>query len=158
MSDRTHLFRVTTTWTGNAGEGTRAANAYDRAYTSAIAGKPTLYGSSGTAVRSDPSRHNPEDLLVASVSACHMLWYLAIAAKRKIVVTSYVDRAEGTMTEARNGSGRMTSVILAPRIVLAPGTDVTAADALHEEAHEMCYVAQSVNFPITVEAHYEVGE
>lgn len=157
MSDRTHLFTVTTTWTGNEGAGTAGPMAYGRDYEMAIAGKPVIAGSSATAARNDPSKHNPEDLLVAAVSACHMLWFLALAAKQKIIVTGYVDRAEGVMEETRDGSGRFSSVVLSPRISLAAGSDPEAADALHEEAHRLCYIAQSVNFPVKVDAEYTVA-
>jgi organic hydroperoxide reductase OsmC/OhrA len=154
VSHRTHSYACTTTWTGNTGSGTSHFTAYERAHEFAIEGKPVIAGSSDPAFRGDPTRHNPEDLLVASLSACHMLWYLVLAAKAKIIVTEYVDRAEGTMEETANGGGHFTQVVLRPEITLAPGTDTSVADAIHHEAHELCFISQSVNFPVTIEATY----
>ena len=154
MGHSTHTYTTTTTWTGNTGTGTSHHTAYERAHEIAIEGKPVIAGSSDPAFRGDPARHNPEDLLVASLSACHMLWYLALAAKAKVIVTGYVDTAEGTMEETSDGGGHFTSVVLRPVITLAPESDRAAADALHHRAHELCFVSQSVNFPVTIEATY----
>jgi organic hydroperoxide reductase OsmC/OhrA len=154
VTGKLHTYRGVLTWTGNKGTGTSAHTAYDRKYDIAFDGKPVIAGSSDPAFRGDPTRHNPEELLVASVSACHMLWYLSLSAKAGIIVTSYEDHAEGTMEESRNGSGCFTGVVLRPIITLAAGSDAAAADLTHHKAHEMCFVAQSVNFPITVEAEY----
>jgi organic hydroperoxide reductase OsmC/OhrA len=149
-----HTYRCTTTWTGNTGSGTSRHTAYERAHEISIEGKPVIAGSSDPSFRGDPARHNPEDLLVAALSACHMLWYLALAAKAKMIVTGYVDRAEGTMEETADGGGHFTRVVLRPEIVLAPGSDREVADAIHPEAHALCFISQSVNFPVTVEATY----
>jgi len=146
VAHATHQYQTTTTWTGNTGSGTSGFTEYSRDYVIAIAGKPDIAGSSDPSFRGDAARHNPEDLLVASLSACHMLWFLALAAKAKIVVTGYVDQAEGTMAETPDGGGRFTSVVLRPLITLATGSDQAAADALHHDAHALCFISQSVNF------------
>lgn len=154
MARHAHRYQVTTTWTGNTGTGTSDTSGYSRDHTIAIDGKPDLAGSSDPAFQGDPARHNPEDLLVASLSACHMLWYLSLAARAGIVVTAYVDHADGEIETERTGGGRFTSVVLHPVITFAEGTDIAAADAIHHDAHEKCFIAQSVNFPVTVKAEY----
>lgn len=154
MPNAMHVYHTTTTWTGDLGSGTSHHTEYSRDYQIAVDGKPDIAGSSDPSFRGDPGRHNPEDLLVASLSACHMLWFLALAAKAKIIVTGYVDQAEGVMEEAHDGGGHFTSVVLRPEITLAPGTDQAAADELHHKAHELCFISQSVNFPVTIDATY----
>lgn len=146
--DKRHAYAVSVEWTGNTGVGTANTRAYARDHDIKIAGKPTLAGSSDPGFRGDPSRHNPEDLLVASLSACHMLWYLGIAAAAGVVVIGYVDHAEGVMVEEPNGSGRFVSVTLRPEVTLAPGGDAGRAQSLHAEAHAKCFIANSVNFPV----------
>jgi len=146
-----HHYTTTVTWTGNTGDGTASYRSYTRDHDIAVEGKPVIAGSSDAAFRGDPTRWTPEDMLVASLSTCHMLWYLHLASVAKIVVTAYVDRAEGEMVEVPSGSGHFTKVTLRPAITLAAGTtpeQVEAARAIHHEAHEMCFVAQSVNFPV----------
>lgn len=154
MTGKQHTYVTTVTWTGNPGEGTSRRGDHSRNHDIAVAGKPPIAGSSDPAFRGDPTRHNPEDLLVASISACHMLWYLSLAGKAGIAVLSYIDEAEGIMEEASDGGGRITQVVLRPRITLAAGSDQALADDIHHEAHEKCFIAQSVNMPITVEATY----
>jgi organic hydroperoxide reductase OsmC/OhrA len=158
MAGRIHRYPATIVWTGNTGSGTRGPGSYQRAHTISIAGKPDLLGSSDPGFRGDAKRHNPEDLLVASLSSCHMLWYLALCAAAGIVVTAYQDHAEGTMLEDADGGGRFTSVVLRPEVVLAPGADQDRAIALHHAAHAKCFVANSVNFPVTHEPRVSVEE
>ncbi len=157
-STREHHYETSLTWTGNTGEGTKSPSSYEKSYDIEVPGKSIIAGSSDPAFRGDPTRYNPEDLLVASLSACHMLWYLSLSAKAKIVVTSYVDRAEGTMVEGESGSGRFTSVVLRPEITIAAGTDLDRAHAIHHDAHAMCFVANSVNFPVTAEPVFTVED
>lgn len=145
---RAHRYAVTVTWTGDRGSGTSAYRAYDRAHEIAAGVKPAIPGSSDPAFRGDAARWNPEELLVASLSACHQLWYLHLAAEAGVVVTGYVDRAEGEMVETADGSGRFTRVVLRPRVTLAPGGDAERARALHHAAHEACFIANSVSFPV----------
>jgi organic hydroperoxide reductase OsmC/OhrA len=151
-----HSYEATVIWTGNQGEGTAAYRAYSRDLEIAAPGKPVIPGSSDPAFRGDPGRYNPEDLLVASLSACHMLWYLHLAARAGIRVTAYRDPAIGTMVEDGTGSGRFTSVVLRPAVTLAPGSDAHVAAMLHGEAHSKCFIANSVNFAVTVEPTTEV--
>jgi organic hydroperoxide reductase OsmC/OhrA len=150
MAGREHRYVSNVSWAGNRGSGTSGYGDYGREHVIRIPGKPDLAGSSDPAFRGDPAVHNPEDLLVASVSACHMLWYLALAASAGIVVTGYEDAAEGTMVEDRARGGWFTRIVLRPRISVAAGTDLDRATALHADAHAKCFIANSVNFPIDV--------
>ena len=143
-----HRYRLEVAWTGNQGTGTSAYRAYGRAHEIRAEGKPVLPGSSDPAFRGDPARWNPEELLVASLSACHMLWYLHLCADAGVVVTAYEDRAEGIMIEPEAGIAKFERVILRPRVTLAPGSDLERARALHGEAHRRCYIANSVNFAV----------
>ncbi len=156
MSGKEHHYAVTVTWTGNPGTGTSAYRAYSRDHLITGGDKPAIAGSSDPSFRGDPARWNPEDLLVASLSACHKLWYLGLCAGAGVVVTEYEDRAEGWMAEEQSGAGQFTRVLLRPRVTLAPGADVEKARHLHHKAHEMCFIARSVNFP--VEAEPEIVE
>jgi len=149
---RKHHYETSITWTGNTGEGTKSLRSYEKTYDIEVPGKAVIAGTSDPAFGGDPTRYNPEDLLVASLSACHMLWYLNLAAKANIVVVTYLDHAEGTMVEDASGSGHFTQVVLHPEITVAAGTDLDMAHEIHHDAHAMCFVANSVNFPVTVEA------
>jgi len=142
---RSHHYEVDVTWRGDTGGGYRG---YERAHEVGGEGKPAIPGSADPAFRGDPQRWNPEELLVVSLSQCHMLWYLALCAQAGIAVTSYVDHATGTMVESSDGSGRFDSVVLHPAVVLADPTRADEATALHVRAHEMCFIANSVNFPV----------
>ncbi len=158
MSEKSHTYLVTATWTGNTGQGTAGPTSYVKNQDITTAGKPAIPGSADPAFNGDPARWNAEELLVASLSQCHMLWFLSRCAKYGVVVTEYVDHAEGTMVEDRDGGGRFTSVVLRPEITLAPDADQEKADAQHHEAHRLCFIANSVNFPVTVEPVYRVSE
>jgi organic hydroperoxide reductase OsmC/OhrA len=146
-TSRQHQYAVTVTWTGNLGPGTSGYRDYARAHEISAPEKPVILGSSDPAFRGNSGRWNPEELLVASVSACHKLWYLHLAAEAGIVVTAYVDAAEGVMEETPDGGGRFVSVTLRPRVVVSRG-DRDQARALHEAAHAKCFIANSVKFDI----------
>jgi organic hydroperoxide reductase OsmC/OhrA len=148
---REHHYQATVTWTGNLGEGTSGYHSYSRDAEVSAEGKPMLPGSSDPAFRGDPKRWNPEELLVASLSQCHMLWFLHLCAGNGIVVTSYTDDAEGTMAEDADGGGRFTTVTLRPRAIIVDPDRRDRARELHEEAHRLCFIANSVNFPVTCE-------
>lgn len=146
---KTHRYAVTVKWTGNTGTGTSGYRNYGRQHEiSAGDGKPLIPGSSDPAFRGDPGRWNPEELLVASLSACHKLWYLHLCSDARIIVVDYIDSAEGIMEETADGSGRFLSVVLKPKVTVAPGSDITKAQELHHEAHAKCFIANSVNFPV----------
>lgn len=144
---REHRYEVEVLWTGNTGSGTQTYTGYERSHEVRCAGKPVLLGSSDPAFRGDASRWNPEELLLTALSACHMLSYLHLCASAGIVVTEYVDRAEGVMEESGSG-GRFTGVILRPLVTVQSQDDVQQALHLHEPAHKNCFIANSVNFPL----------
>ena len=147
-----HEYKVQIAWSGNDGAGTRSYSEYRRDHTIRIAGKPVLAGSADPAFRGDASRYNPEELLVASLSACHMLWYLHLCADAGVIVTAYQDDASGMLSLNAGGTGAFTLVTLRPRVSITPSSDATLALALHEDAHQRCFIAASVNFPVQVEA------
>ncbi len=155
-SDREHAYVVTVKWTGNRGSGTSAYRAYARAHDIEAPGKPPIPASSDPAFRGDRARYNPEELLVASLSSCHMLWYLHLCSAEGILVQAYEDIAEGVMAERPDG-GAFVEVVLAPEITLSPGSDVERARALHADAHRKCFIANSVNFPVRHEPVFHVG-
>ncbi|PAU75491.1 OsmC family protein [Halomonas salipaludis] len=146
-----HDYHVQVTWTGNQGSGTRDYRAYSRDHDIEIAGKATLQGSADPAFLGDAGRHNPEDMLVASLSACHMLWYLHLCAEARIVVEDYTDQAQGSMALTSSGGGHFTQVTLRPRVTVSGDSDAQLAERLHERAHALCFIANSVNFPVTCE-------
>ena len=141
-----HLFQCRLVWSASP-EGTASYDTYSRAYRVDFEGKPPIHGSAAPAFKGDPSVHNPEDLLVAALSACHCLTYLALCARAGIRVLSYEDDANGTMQPAE-GVIKFTDVILHPRVTVAAGTDIERARSLHEKAHAGCFIANSVNFPV----------
>jgi organic hydroperoxide reductase OsmC/OhrA len=152
MAAREHRYAVTVEWTGNTGTGTAGYRAYERRHEiGAAASKPLILGSSDPAFRGDAARWNPEELLVASLSACHQLWYLHLCADAGVIVTGYLDRAEGTMTEEADGGGHFTHVVLRPVVTITRDSDAERARALHARAHALCYIARSVSFPVTHE-------
>jgi organic hydroperoxide reductase OsmC/OhrA len=145
---RIHNYETTVTWTGNRGTGTSGYRDYDRSCDLAAPGRPVIAATSDPLFRGDPARWNPEQLLVVSLSQCHLLWYLHLAAEARVIVTSYVDDAVGTMQEEPGGAGRFQEVILRPRVTVADPEMIPTAEGLHERANELCFIAQSVNFPV----------
>lgn len=156
MAHGEHTYRVRVQWTGNRGSGTSGYREYGREHIISAAPKPDIAGSSDAKFRGHAERWNPEDLLVASASACHKLWYLHLCADAGIAVQSYVDEAIGTMVEGP-GEGRFTRIVLHPHVVIRAGDDRERAAQLHHEAHAKCYVANSVNFPIECEPVIEAA-
>lgn len=143
-----HHYKTTMNWTGNTGEGTKDYKSYERSYTITVNGKPEIQGSSDPAFRGDRTKYNPEEMLVASLSSCHMLWYLHLCSEAGIIVLDYVDIAEGEMSEEANGSGRFISVTLNPSVIVKESAMIERANALHKKANEMCFIANSCNFPV----------
>lgn len=113
-----------------------------------VSGKPTILGSSDVAFRGDPTKYNPEELLLASVSSCHMLWYLHLCATNSVVVTNYLDQPIGIMQENKDGSGKFVEVILKPVVTITDNSDQLQAAQLHQQAHQYCFIANSLNFPV----------
>lgn len=155
MSGRQHHYKVGVEWTGNHGSGTDGYRNYGREHVIRIEGKPALAGSSDPMFRGDASRHNPEDMLVAALSTCHMLAYLHMATVAGVVVTPYEDAAEGTLELAGDG-GRFSEVVLHPRVTITAASDAAKAQAAHDAAHHACFIAASVSFPVRCEARIVV--
>ncbi|MFE6995159.1 OsmC family protein [Microbacterium sp. NPDC057659] len=153
-----HHYALTTTWTGNAGTGTSGYRDYRRDVTLQVEGKPDLLASSDKPFRGDTSRWNPEDLLVASLSECHLLSYLHACVTVGVVVTSYRDEATGVMREDGRGGGAFAEVVLRPQVTVADSSMVEAAEQAHHQAHEWCFIANSVNFPVRVEPVVTVAD
>ncbi len=148
MAHREHTYQIDLHWTGNLGQGTSNYKSYSRDHEFSGPGKPVLPGSSDPAFQGDAVRYNPEELLVAALSSCHMLWYLHLCAVNQIVVVGYQDHATGVMEEAEDGGGQFQSVILHPHVTIAAGSNHQTALQLHSEAHKLCFIARSVNFPV----------
>ncbi len=160
--EKEHHYLVSMVWTGNLGEGTQSYRGYSRDHEIRVEGKADIDGSSDPAFRGSANRYNPEELLVSSLSACHMLWYLHLCSINQIVVTDYRDQAKGTMLEGDDGGGHFKEVVLNPTVTLksVSGKGVGVGDeaateammekakALHEEANTLCFIARSVNFPV----------
>lgn len=159
MANKRHRYGVRLDWTGNLGTGTSSYRGYSRDHALSAPGKAAaIPGSSDPAFRGDPARWNPEETLVAALAACHQLWYLHLCSAAGIVVTAYVDEAEGVMEEESDGGGQFVAAVLRPRVTLAPGSDRERALALHHAAAEKCFIARSVNFPVTHEPVITVAE
>lgn len=153
-----HTYTAQVTWTGNRGNGTRSYQAYDRNWEVTTPGKAPILCSNDPLLGGDPALHNPEDMLLSALSACHMLWYLHLASTQKIVVTAYTDAPVGEADVAPDGTGRFTSATLRPVITLAAGTDIAVADGIHDDIHARCFIAQSVRFPVGYEPTYEIAQ
>ena len=151
-----HRFECRLVWTGARHGGTTNYETYSREYRVDIPGKVSIRGTSAPAFRGDPKLANPEDLLVAALSACHFLTYVAYCARDGVNVTGYEDDATGIMQRV-DGVTRFTDVLLKPRVTVAPGADIEKARALHEKAHHGCFIANSVNFPVRHEPEIVVA-
>jgi organic hydroperoxide reductase OsmC/OhrA len=154
--DERHEYSVRLVWTGARQGATTSYQAYSREFEYCSGGKAFQRGSADPHFRGDPALYNPEEQLVAALSSCHMLSYLALCARGGISVLSYEDDAHGIMS-VKDGKLRFTSVILRPRVHVSAGTDLEKARALHHEAHDECYVASSVNFPVENEPEITIA-
>lgn len=150
-----HHYKTKITWTGNLGEGTKEYRSYERSHTISVNGKENINASSDPSFRGDKTKLNPEELLVASLSSCHMLSYLHQCAINKIIVSEYIDDAEGTMQETDDGGGRFTEVTLKPVITITDKTMVQKATELHHDANRLCFIASSCNFPVKHEPTFK---
>lgn len=147
----THHFACRLSWTGAEHGPTVRYRDYSRDYRVEFEGKPPLTGSAAPPFRGDGSLHNPEDLIVAALSACHCLSYLALCARAGVLVVAYTDAATGRMELVGEGDSRglaFVEAVLRPEVVVAPGTDVAKAERLHDKAHATCFIARSVAFPV----------
>lgn len=143
-----HHYSTQLNWTGNNGDGTVDYKAYLRDHVLSAGGKPEIPGSSDPSFRGNPERYNPEELLVASLSACHMLWYLHLCSVNGVVVVDYHDYAEGTMVETSDGGGHFSVVMLRPVVTVTEASMIQKAMSLHHDANKLCFIANSCNFPV----------
>lgn len=143
-----HHYALTVTWTGNTGSGSSTYRGYDRAHTVTAEGPPELLGSADRTFHGDRDRWNPEQLLLASLAQCHMLSYLHVCVEVGVVVTAYVDHPTGAMKTEADGSGRFTGVVLRPEVTVAQDSMVAAAIEAHGRANKLCFIANSVSFPV----------
>lgn len=146
--EQLHHYNAVINWTGNTGNGTLDYNSYSRNHSIAIENKPVINGSSDPAFRGDPGRHNPEDMFLSSIAACHMLWYLHLCADAGVVVLAYTDHAFGCMVVSGSGEGKFIEVVLRPLVTVKEHGMIKAAGQLHAKAHTCCFIANSVNFPV----------
>jgi len=148
-ASRIHRYQVQTIWTGNTGQGTANYRVYRRDHEiSGLNKQAPILGSSDSVFRGDAARYNPEELLVAALSSCHMLWVLHLCADAGITITDYSDEPLGLMTENEDGTGQFTQVTLSPVMKITEPGKISEAKALHQRAHEVCAIARSVNFPV----------
>jgi organic hydroperoxide reductase OsmC/OhrA len=152
MTHKSHSYAATLIWDGNLGTGTQTYAGYGRQHHVSVEGKPELAISADPAFRGDAARHNPEDFLLVAVASCHMLSYLAVCAKRGVNVLAYRDYATGKMELDARGGGKFTEIILHPEVTIDDATKAEQAMAYHEEAHALCFIANSVSAPIRHEA------
>lgn len=143
----THHYETTIVWTGNNGEGTSSYTTYERSHVVLVENKPDLLCSSDKPFRGDGTKHNPEDFLLSALSSCHMLWYLHLCADAGIIVTAYTDTAKGTLT-IDNGTGRFTDACLYPMVTVKESWMIAKANALHHDANQKCFIANSCNFKV----------
>lgn len=148
MLERQHTYQVDITWTGNQGKGTSDYQAYGRNYRIEAMGKPEIPASADPIFRGDKSRYNPEELFLAAIASCHMLWFLHLCSENGIVVTSYTDTPLGLMADQGDRGGRFVEVTLHPSVTVTSASMIAATNELHQKAHQLCFIANSCNFPI----------
>lgn len=157
MARDVHEYTARLVWTGNTGGGTASYTSYSRRYRLCIAGKPDLLGTADAAFRGEPDTHNPEDLFLSAIAACHMLTYLALCAKRGVRVLAYEDAARGTLLVLPRGGGKFEDVTLHPIVTVASQEDAALAEQLHDMAHDRCFIANSCSIPIRCQATVHVA-
>jgi organic hydroperoxide reductase OsmC/OhrA len=157
MGTRSHRFEATVRWPADPGQRTTDYRAYSRNHEVTSGSAPTIPGSADAAFHGDSDRWNPEQLLVASLSQCHLLWYLGLCATGDVVVVGYQDHADGVMATTEDGGGHFELVTLRPVVAVADASMTEAATELHDRAHELCFIANSVNFPVRHQPRVEVA-
>ena len=143
-----HHYSVDIKWTGNKGNGTSAYGAYERSHEISAENKEAIFCSSDPSFRGDKKKYNPEELLVASLSSCHMLWYLHLCSEAGVSVVDYQDSPTGIMQEDKDGGGHFSEVTLNPIVTVKEANMIQKANELHDKAHELCFIARSCNFPV----------
>lgn len=153
---KNHIYNTTVIWTGNKGAGTSAYKAYERTWDMAAEGKPIVHCSNDPLLGGDTSKYNPEDLLLSALSSCHMLWYLHLCSVAKITVLSYEDTPHAIGEVEPSGKGKFLSATLKPKIIITANSDQQKAMDIHSKIHEYCFIARSINFPVTYEPEISI--
>jgi organic hydroperoxide reductase OsmC/OhrA len=148
---KNHTFTLTLTWEKPADVTTSPRDPHRRRHTISYPGKPNISGSAAPAFHGEVERWNPEELLLASLAQCHMLTFFYLASQEGLEVTDYRDRPEATLDTHQDGSGNITGVTLRPQVTIQPGF-AGDIDSVHQRAHELCFIARSVNFPVRHDA------
>ena len=143
-----HIYKTSLQWTGNTGKGTESYRAYERSYQISVEGKPVIEASSDPSFRGDKLKYNPEEMFLASLSACHMLWFLHFCSEAKIIILDYTDAATGRMLESDDGNGKFSEVILKPNVIVKEDWMKEKTESIHEKANRFCFIANSVNFSV----------
>lgn len=138
-------------WDGASRHGLEFRDRTKRRHTISHPEKPDIDGSAAPAFHGETTRWNPEELLLAALSQCHMLTFFYLAHEEGLEVVDYEDTPEATLRTHADGSGEMTEAILKPRVTVRGGWE-GSLDDMHHRAHELCFIARSVNFPVTHEA------
>ena len=149
-----HLFKAEAKWTSKQEDSTKRF--YIKSHTILIDGKLVLHVSAAKAFKGDPELYNPEDLLLSSLVSCHMMSYLYVCSQNGIEVLEYSDNAEATLETYADGSGRFVTVTLNPKATIANPDKIQMALDLHQKANQLCFIANSCNFPILHNANCEV--
>ena len=143
-----HLFKVALNWMKKDNISSSLSRIYTKSHHISIEGKPDLEVSAAKAFKGDPNLYNPEDLLLSSLTSCHMMSYLYCCAQHKIEVISYQDHSEATLQVNPDGSGKIVKVDLFPDIIISDSSQIELAISLHKKANELCFIANSCNFPV----------
>ncbi len=143
-----HTYRTSLQWTGNTGKGTETYRGYERSHQISVEGKQIIEASSDPSFRGDKTKYNPEEMFVASLSSCHMLWFLHLCSDASVIVLDYSDAAFGKMLESDDGNGRFSEVILHPKVKVKETWMLEKIDSIHEKANAFCFIANSCNFPV----------
>ncbi len=151
-----HFYKLNVTWTGNKGDGTSHYRAYERDHTISVYNKPDIHASADPAFLGDTSKYNPEELLLAALSTCHMLWFLHLCADKGVIVVEYTDQPEGVMVEVDGGGGHFKMVTLHPIVTVTENSMLNILDELHDIAHKKCFISNSVNFPVNHQGSYKI--
>jgi organic hydroperoxide reductase OsmC/OhrA len=145
-----HQYKLKIEWTGNNGNGTEKYDKYRRDFTIHFENKAPVFASADSIFRGDPSKLNPEEMLLSAISSCHMLWFLHECADHGIKLIEYTDTPEAVLEIVPGNGGRFTEATLTPEIVLESFDGKINILELYELAAKKCFIANSCNFPIKI--------
>lgn len=158
MADNTvHEYHARITWLGAGSAGTETYSSYARAWSAEVDGKPPLAGSADAAFRGDPAAWNPEECLLTAVSACHLLFFLALCARGGVRVLAYTDAASAELRLDADGGGALHAIRLRARVRLASTAEIDTARALYERAGRLCFIARSLSAAVDHAIEFEAS-